>query len=249
MEIINSISLAEIGFPHYVLYQDGHILNVVTNEWRIPQKGNEYVLWSIDKTQRIRVNSKHLLSFMFESPRRQLLCCWRNLGFLGFSKYEVTWDGRVYSLITYQYLTGNISFDGYYRVCVVNDSGQQRTEVVSRLVAAAFIPNPENKPEVNHISGDKSDNSVPNLEWSWGWENVHHALTHGLRKSVMTDELIHEICRRLERGDTVTQIMHDLEIPKHYVMEIKSGCHSRISCQYNIPRNKHFKSGVSNASY
>lgn len=66
--------------------------------------------------------------------------------------------------------------NGYPKVSL----GKCNNTFVHRLVATAFVPNPDDKPEVNHINGDKSDNRAVNLEWCTPSENTQHAFTTGL---------------------------------------------------------------------
>lgn len=71
---------------------------------------------------------------------------------------------------------------GYTRVDLYKNS-KCIVKQVHRLVAIAFIPNIENKPEVNHIDGNKQNNNINNLEWCTRTENERHAYKTGLKKS------------------------------------------------------------------
>lgn len=81
-----------------------------------------------------------------------------------------------------QKMTPTITPKGYLRVSLMY-SGKPHNYMVHRLVAGAFLDNPKNKKEVNHINGDKQDNHVDNLEWVTSSENLIHAYETGLKKA------------------------------------------------------------------
>tara|TARA_R100001198_G_C5243345_1_gene221664 strand:+ start:593 stop:1108 length:516 start_codon:yes stop_codon:yes gene_type:complete len=78
-------------------------------------------------------------------------------------------------------LKGSINSHGYIRA-EFRKNGKRVSVAVHRLVALAFIPNPSNKEEINHINGIKTDNRLENLEWVTRSENQLHAFKSGLQK-------------------------------------------------------------------
>ena len=102
----------------------------------------------------------------------------KSLDFLGFPNYSVTDDGRVFSL--------NYNKEGYkkemkpqkdingYNRMELSIEGKRKKIMVHRLVSLAFIPNPDNLPEVNHKDECKTNNNVSNLEWCSKSYNINY---------------------------------------------------------------------------
>lgn len=79
--------------------------------------------------------------------------------------------------------------DGYLRVSLYYN-GMSKLAAVHRLVAEAFVSNPDNLPQVNHKNGDKADNRSDNLEWVTNAQNIRHSIEAGLRDPSITSRPI-----------------------------------------------------------
>lgn len=87
--------------------------------------------------------------------------------------YQVSIFGNLYSSYVKRKLQLSLDEYGYKQVILVKN-GVRKRHLLHRMVAQAFIPNPENKPQVNHIDENKTNNNVSNLEWVTSKENINH---------------------------------------------------------------------------
>ena len=95
---------------------------------------------------------------------------------LTIDDYEITRDGKVINKHTGHTLAPQPNGKGYLRVSI-----GKKLMFIHRLVAEKYIPNPENKPQVNHKDGNKLNNCVDNLEWVTNQENRNHAVDNDLQ--------------------------------------------------------------------
>jgi hypothetical protein len=110
---------------------------------------------------------------------------------------------------------------GYYRVCLTNGNGEKGNwKSVHRLVAECFIPNPENKPIINHINGIPTDNNINNLEWCTHQENSLHAHRTGL-----------QVCKKGEKH-------HNAKLTNKQALEIRNSNLSsrKLAVIYGVSR-------------
>jgi len=108
-----------------------------------------------------------------------------NMGRIRSLARVINKDSQRWNATRSHYYQGKIlsprNTNGYYKVSL-RRNGETHQYLIHRLVADAFIPNPENKPEINHKDGNKTNNLSNNLEWVTSSENHLHAFTIGLKE-------------------------------------------------------------------
>lgn len=160
-------------------------------------------------------------------------------------RYSVSTEGRVFSTVSKSYKKGFPDKKGYIRVQMYVAGDKAVTKKMHRLVAQAFIENPDNLPQVNHLDGDKTNNSVSNLEWCDQTKNMAHARENGLHKKRLDlVKLLPQIKQALLDGyrvtgiakannttsKTITKLLRENEIAPKPVTTLKVG--SRKSLVY-----------------
>jgi hypothetical protein len=104
-----------------------------------------------------------------------------------YPNYKLYSDGRIEALSTKKvFVNPSLTSDGYYQVNVISrlaKNGYRHSIKLHRLIALAFVPNPQGYKEVNHIDGNKLNNNADNLEWCSRSYNIKECYRLGLRSS------------------------------------------------------------------
>lgn len=120
---------------------------------------------------------------------------------------------------------------GYYRVGLYCGNNKHKSYYIHRLLAMAFIPNPENKQFINHIDGNPKNNNLSNLEWCTKSENNLHAYKTGLKiaapsigekngNSVLNNEIVKKIKLLYAEGKRQFEIVKETNVDKYKVSNI-----------------------------
>lgn len=124
------------------------------------------------------------------------------------TNYIVNEYGDVINTKTNKHMAQSLDKDGYVIIGLSHNKKQHMCKQ-HRLVGEAFIPNPYNKPQINHKDGNKRNNHYSNLEWVTSSENIKHALNTGLKipktgieanGAKYTDDQIIKACRLIDSG-------------------------------------------------
>ena len=154
---------------------------------------------------------------------------WRDIeGYEGY--YQISNKGRVkslprkrmngkgsYYMTKTRILKHSMTTTGYKKV-ELTKNGKRKSKRIHRLIAKAFIPKVEGKPDINHIDGNPLNNEIQNLEWCTQRENVLHALEIGLRKTInIPKNKLRELY--VEQGLSLREVGEELGMSAPWVSE------------------------------
>jgi hypothetical protein len=149
-----------------------------------------------------------------------------------YKGYFITETGKVWSSKTNRFLKTFVNRKGYLLVKLVNSREDQKTISVHRLVAQHYLTERGSGTQVNHIDGNKLNNSKGNLEWISCLDNVRHSWAIGLhtndlrkgtnnKQSKLNDEAVLDIRLRLQNGEKLKEIACDYRVDISLISLIK----------------------------
>ena len=90
----------------------------------------------------------------------------------GYSNYTIDLDGNIWNKKRKLFMKTQIDLDGYEKLILIGDDKKRIYTSVGRLVGLTFVPNPENKPQIDHLDRNPLNNNYLNLAWKTGLENM-----------------------------------------------------------------------------
>ena len=169
--------------------------------------------------------------------------------------YFVTTDGEIYS--GHRKLKTSATGNGYARVRISYLDGTSKDCYVHRIVAQAFIPNPDNKPVVNHKDANKTNNKLENLEWCTYQENTIHSvendlITYGFEtaNARYTEKQIRDVFQKMEDGWRYKDISEETGVDYQHIINLRNNVrHKLIAKEYKVPPPRSKKISISTVKW
>eukprot|EP01040_Poterioochromonas_malhamensis_P007752 gene7752-8377_t len=145
----------------------------------------------------------------------------------GYENYEVSNTGKLRNKSSNKFIVGKNDKDGYIEVSLRHKEGdvnsKRRFFRLHRLVATAFIPNPNNKPLVDHKDGNKANNNVDNLRWASFVENTYNSkkISKDTKTNVKGITLEHGSFKTLDEA-IIARYEKAKEIQKEFINECET---------------------------
>jgi len=209
----------------YKISTDYKIYDTAKNKY-IPPWSNGLYLFTTKDNNKVRRSIEPLFNYTFTSILLKEL---NGTILEEFPNHIVCRNTQVFSLKNSRFLSThkakrsqNTTEKYDIKVDLTDKTGKTRSMLLHRLMATAFIPNPENKSEVNHIDGNPSNNSVENLEWVTKAENTAHAVEERLYEGTYNSYNISKNIYKLELIDTFDSATKAAEYVKGAVTNVAS---------------------------
>lgn len=152
----------------------------------------------------------------------------------GFKSYQISNTGLIKRA---NKILSPFNNQGYLRI-LLHEGDKHQKKLVHRLVAEAFIPNPDNKPQINHIDLDKKNNHVDNLEWVTNKENVAHAIKHIPERRKQLKQDMSKIGKKHGRQNGINSSkpinQYDLEGKLINTFESARDAHRQLGYSYKV---------------
>jgi hypothetical protein len=151
-----------------------------------------------------------------------------NLGVVrSLNRTVVSVTGKVYNRKS-KIMPQHTNEDGY-KIVYLSRNGRDITMGVHRAMGLAFIPNPKNKPMINHLNSNRADNRLDNLEWCTNAENIQHSFDMGISsnkgekhpRAVLTMGKVRAIREELAKGKTPLQVANLLGVKRRNVYAVR----------------------------
>ena len=147
----------------------------------------------------------------------------------GLNRYKKARNGSI-SKTKERIMAQTTTKKGYLK-CKLSKENISKNIPVHRLVATSFLENIQNKPQINHIDGNKKNNNLNNLEWCTGKENVKHAIDKVLRKKIPKAIITMENAREIRKSNlSYFELIKIYGITKATIYDIKTNRTWKESC-------------------